>query len=80
MGVEVNVHLQVFVLVCILTNCLLSSPYGWLITPLRLIIKSIQILAQCVKSVVSTGNTIWIQCRNDLKHVVFSKKPALLTF
>lgn len=79
MGVEVHVHLEVLVHGCVLADGLFRSPNRGLIAPVRLVVKPVQVLAERVKSVVAACNTIWIQRRYNLKHVVLSQKAALLT-
>lgn len=78
MGVEVDVHLQVLVLVRVLADGFLGCPDGWLVAPVRLIVESVQVLAQGVESVVSASNAIWIKRRYHFEYIVFSQESALL--
>ena len=79
-GVEVNICLQVAVLSGVLTDGHLGCPDCWLVSPIRVIIEAVKVLAEGVESVVATGHAIWIQSRDDLENEVLSEKTSLLTF
>ena len=79
-GVEVYICLQVAVLSSVLADGHLGCPDCWLVSPIRVIIEAVKVLAEGVESVVATGHAIWIQSRDDFENEVLSEKTSLLTF
>jgi hypothetical protein len=60
-----------------LENRLLCCKDGRLERRIWILIESVEVLIQSILSVVATINTIWVQTRYDLKHVMFPKKLRL---
>ena len=77
MCMKVNIHEHSFVSRQHL-HCLLGSPDGWLLLPLRLDVKPVQILPQCVESVVPSAHAVRVQSRNDLEDEILTQLAALL--
>ena len=68
MGMQIYIHayLAIFLL---LLNGFLYCPDSWLLEWVWVNIKSVQVLSQCIQSVVASIHSIWIQHRNYFKHI-----------
>ena len=79
MGMKVNVHQQILVLVGILLNGSFESPNCRLYQTIWVIIKPVKVLISCVKPVIAPGYPIRIKCWYNLEDEVLPKKSSLVT-
>ena len=70
MSVQVNVYFKVAVFM-LLDDSLLCLVVSWLLMRRGIQVKTIQIVVVCIKSVVSSRDTIRIEKRYDLKLELF---------
>lgn len=75
---EVNVHLEVLILLCVLGYNLFRCPDRGLLSLRRKVIKSIQILPERVESIVTSRHSIRVQCGDHFEDEVLTQELALL--
>ena len=68
MRMEVYIELEGLKLDGILCDCFLRGPNGRLEFLARLTVKSIEVLAQTVQSVVTSRHSVRIKCRYNLEY------------
>ena len=71
-SMEIYVNLKIFVLLSVLYNSSFCCPDGGLTLLGSIIIKAIEVLTKCVKSIVAPSNTIWIQRLNYFEDIVLT--------
>ena len=72
MRMEINIALKVIVLVSILTDNFLGRPDCWLVTAFWIQVEPVQVLTQGIETIVTAGDAIWVQSRNDFEYIVLS--------
>ena len=75
-SMKVNVHLQLTRMM-LLYNGLFGEEYGRMLLWSGLFVAPVQILTQSIKTPVSSGHTVRIQNRDDLKDVVVEQSGVL---
>ena len=74
---EVDIHRQVEVLLRV-DESMLCGEDGRLVLGTWIRVMAIEILGLAIKAVVASVDAIWVQHRNDFKHVVVHQDLALL--